>query len=71
MLRAVTTELTRCPDATLVEVRDHDEHVIVRKVGNALTVRVDTNDEDLEIVVPVRTLDRVARKLERVMASGA
>lgn len=70
LLRAAARELERCPDATLVEVRDRGDTVVVEKTGDTLIVRVDTGDERVRIAVPVRTLDRVARKLQSAVAAG-
>ncbi len=52
----------------LVEVRDGDGHVTVRKEGDSLRVTVLTGGEHIDVSVPVGTLDRLARKIDRAVA---
>jgi hypothetical protein len=53
LLRELAAELERCPDATLVEVEDGTDHVVVRKEGNSLIIRVRSDDADVDVQVPV------------------
>lgn len=57
-------ELERCPDATLVEVTSDRESVRVTKRGHTFVVDVDGHDGQVRVVLPARTLTRVARFLE-------
>ena len=57
-------ELERCPDATLVEVTSERESVRVTKRDATFVVDVDSPDGQVRVVLPARTLTRVARFLE-------
>lgn len=57
-------ELERCPDATLVEVTSDRESVRVTKRGHTFVVDVDGPEGQVRVVLPARTLTRVARFLE-------
>lgn len=66
MLREACSELARCPDFTMVEVHSDDEHVRIRKKGNQLIVDVDTDDERVQVTVPLGMAKAFAKKLERI-----
>jgi len=57
--RAMLKDLRRYPDFTLVEVRDGQDHVLVRKVGKDLVVDVTDSQDDVHCRVPLRMADRV------------
>ena len=63
-LKAVSQELERCPDATLVEVKSPHEHVTIVKRGNALAIDVDDPGETVHVAFPVGVLRSVINKLE-------
>jgi hypothetical protein len=66
VLRAVRSagkELERLPDTVFVEYRSADEHVVIEKRGRRYVVRFDSDSERVEIAVPVRTVNRLLRKL--------
>ncbi len=59
MARAMLKDLRRYPDFTLVEVRDGEDHVLVRKVGRDLVVDVTDAQDEVHCRVPLRMADRV------------
>jgi hypothetical protein len=63
-LRDGLDELVRAPDFVLLEVRERDEHVVVRKVGRRLVVTVETGDERVRLELPLTTVRRVVSKLD-------
>ena len=64
MLKVVSEELERCPDATLVEVKSPDEHVKIAKRGNAVVIDVDDPGETVHVSFPVGVVRTVVDKLE-------
>jgi hypothetical protein len=56
-------ELRDTPDFVLVEVDAHDEHILVRKVGDDLLVDVDAPDAQVSVTIPLGTIDALVRKL--------
>lgn len=46
-------QLETMPDATLVDVRDGGERVLIVKRGDELTVRVRSPDSDVDVTLPV------------------
>jgi len=56
VLRVVTEELDRYPDVTFVEVDDGYDHVRVYKRDGALHVDVHSPREEVEIVIPAKTV---------------
>lgn len=52
--RAMLAELIDGPDATLVEVRDGEEHVVVAKRHGRFIVQVRSPDADVDVSVPAR-----------------
>jgi hypothetical protein len=64
LLRALAAELERCPDATLVEVDDGDDHVRIAKDGARLIVRVRSPEADVDVEVPMALVSHALRALE-------
>jgi hypothetical protein len=64
-LKAVSEELDRCPDATLVEVTSPDEHVKISKRGNSMYIDVDDPGETVHVSFPVGVVRTVVNKLEK------
>jgi len=66
--RQTSSEMIRAladmPDAVLVEVDDHQDHVRVEKRGAELIVTVRSSDADVDVTVPIALLDRVASFVE-------
>jgi hypothetical protein len=63
-LRAVASQLASMPDAVLVDVHDADRTVRIEKSGPNLLIRVNSEDQRLEVAVPVESVRRLMRKLE-------
>ena len=63
-IRAASGELARCPDATLVEVKNSTEHVLISKLGNTLRVDVDDVNDTVHVSVPVEFVNSLAQELE-------
>jgi hypothetical protein len=57
--RAMLAELIDGPDATFVEVRDGDDHVVVAKRNGRFLVQVRSPDADVDVSVPARLALRV------------
>ncbi len=53
-------------DFVLVEVRDGDEHVVVRKEGRSLRVLVDSNDGRIDVSIPLSTVKQFTKRLHRL-----
>lgn len=66
ILKAAAEELEKIPDGVLVEVRNHNEHVLIEKRGGALVIDVDTDSEEVHISFPIHMLISAVRKLESV-----
>ncbi len=64
MLRTLTRELERCPDAVLVDVVSDSESVRVIKRGGTFLVWVDAEDARVRVAFPARTVSQVARFLD-------
>ena len=65
LLEAACEELAEAPDFVLVEVISNDEHVLIRKEGNALVVDVESEDENVHVSIPLGIARAFARKIER------
>ena len=63
LLHAVARELTKYPEATLVEVQDQQQHVLIRTHDGSLTIDVDAPDEHVHVKCPLATIDDVATQL--------
>lgn len=62
-IRAATEELLRCPDTTFVEVKSPREHVSIRKLGGALVIDVDSEQETVHVSAPLKTLEYTIAQL--------
>jgi hypothetical protein len=63
-LRAVASQLATMPDAVLVDVKDCGGAVRIEKSGPNLLILVNSDDERVELAVPVESVRRLMRKLE-------
>ena len=52
-------ELEKAGDADLVQVRDGDETVLVRKVGNIVEVHVSSDRENVDVRAPLAVVTRI------------
>jgi len=64
VVEVAAQELEKCPDATFVEVISKEEHVSIRKSGDAIVIDVDDRDETVHVSFPVRTVEAAAHRLE-------
>jgi len=62
-IKVATEELSRCPDATLVQVDDRHEHVRIAKQGDALVIDVDDEAETVHVSLPIKVIGYTASQL--------
>ena len=62
VLREVCRTLRGAPDGCLVEITGADQHVSVTKHGGDLVVDVQDEEQSVHVVMPLRTLERMARR---------
>lgn len=62
-IRSAWDELDRAPDFVIVEVTGGGEEVLVRKSEGRILVSVDSDDVAVDVSFPIRTVDRILRKL--------
>src|SRR6266404_7083581 len=63
LLKIVTSELRRYPNATFVDVQDGNDHVRVAAVGSKIQIDVVNSEENVHIAVPLSTVNDVANQL--------
>ena len=77
VVKALESELSKCPDAIFVEVKGPDENVLIRKEGQNLIVDVDSDHETVHIKVPLNLVTGFLAKIEghhgtsRISVNGA
>lgn len=59
------------PDFVIVEVDSPRERVRIEKKGNRLLIHVEERDEEVFVAVPLRTLARTLREIERAAERNA
>lgn len=69
--RAAVEELGEAGDVTLVSVVKRDERVTIRTTGGMLVIDVDDHGDRVRIEMPLRTVDRIVRRLDRAGAKAA
>jgi hypothetical protein len=69
-LKLSALELAKLPDSVLVEVRDGDEHVLVSKAGDGVSVEKDSTEEHVKVWVPLRAIYDTADVLQTRAADG-
>jgi hypothetical protein len=65
MLRTLTKELERYPDAEFVDVRDGSQHVHVRTHNGKLLIDVTEPGEDVHVVCPLAMIEDVSEQLSK------
>ena len=65
-IRAAMGQLRECDDFVLVDVKDHDQHVEVQKLGGSLVVDVKDENETVHVSTPIRA---ISSTLEQLAAS--
>ncbi len=69
-LKLSALELAKLPDSVLVEVRDGDQHVLVSKAGDGLSVEEDSPQEHVKVWVPLRAIYDTADVLQSRTSGG-
>ncbi len=69
--RVAAEELSKAGDFTLVSVVKRDERVTIRTSAGALVVEVHERGDHVRIEMPLRTVDRIVRRLDRAAARTA
>ena len=64
MLRAVAGRLKTLPDAVLVDAKNYEGAVRIEKLGAELLIRVRSDEERVEIAIPVESVRLLMEKLE-------
>lgn len=70
ILRAVSRELRRMPDTEIISVETSDEVVSIVKQGPNIIIDVDNLEETVHISVPIKSMDAVIKKMERVIKNS-
>ena len=63
LIAAVVDELENAPDMVFVEVEEGDEHVTIAKRDGHLVIHVDTDDETVNVKVPVASVRATYRNV--------
>lgn len=63
-LKLSALELAKLPDSVLVEVRDGQEHVVVSKSGDGLSIEKESPEENVKVWIPLRAIYDTADALE-------
>ena len=63
-LKLSAAELAKLPDSVLVEVRDGQQHVVISKSGDGLSVEEESPQEHVKVWVPLRAIYDTAGVLE-------
>lgn len=64
LLHAVAAGLEDCPDAVLIEVEDGTDHVRIAKEGGRLIVQVRSEEDDVDVEVPLALFTHTLRSLQ-------
>lgn len=66
VLREVSKELRKYPNAELVDVRDRNEHVHISVRDEHLYIDAVTDGDNIHVSFPVETISDVADRLEAI-----
>lgn len=69
-IEAASLELGRCPDVTLVEVKNRTEHVLISKQGDTLRIDVEDGTDTVHVALPVDLVNSLAHRLEAADGSA-
>ena len=64
-VRAAVEEMNRIPDAVLVEVESERDHVLVVKEDGRIVVRVWSDEEHVNVAIPLHLVSSVVNQVER------
>ena len=68
-IQSIAKELRNFPDTEFVEVRDADEHVVIRTQNGKLLVDVESEDETVHIACPLATIEHISQEIADSRAS--
>jgi hypothetical protein len=68
-VQSIAKELRRLPDAEFVEVRDADQHVIIRTQGGKLLIDVESPDETVHVACPLATIEHISEEISDLRTS--
>jgi hypothetical protein len=69
-LKLTATELAKLPDSVLVEVRDGEQHVLIAKSGDGISVEEESPQEHVKVWVPLHAIYDTAGVLESRVSSN-
>jgi hypothetical protein len=67
--RAALDSLREADDVVFVEVKDHDQHVKVAKLGGSIVVDVDDPDETVHVSTPIRAIQSTFEQIASASTS--
>lgn len=70
-LKLGAQELAKLPDSVLVEVRDRNEHVLISKAGDGISVEEESPKEHVKVWIPLHAIYDTANVLESRMGTKA
>jgi hypothetical protein len=70
-IRAAMDALEKTDDVTLVEVKNAEEHVLVRKVGGSVIVDVDDHDDHVHVSTPIGAVESTIEQIASSQSSAA
>ena len=70
-LKLCAQQLAKLPDSVLVEVRDKDEHVLISKAGDGISIEEESPKEHVKVWVPLHAIYDTAGVLESRMGTKA
>ena len=70
LVHAVCEELADAPDFVLLEVREGDEAVRIRKHDGKLEINIRDDDERVHVIVPLRMVRSVVHRIEAAQKSA-
>jgi hypothetical protein len=63
IIDAAIPALAEAPDGVLVEVRDHDDHVLITKTGGSLVIDVNDPGDTVHVSVPLRAAQSAVHQI--------
>lgn len=68
-IQSIARELRKFPDAELVEVRDADEHVVIRTENGTLLIDVESPNETVYVACPLATIEDISEEMSDLPSS--
>jgi hypothetical protein len=70
-LKLSAQELVKLPDSVLVEVRDKQEHVVISKAGDGISIEEESEKEHVKVWVPLHAIYDTAGVLQSRMEANS